>query len=520
MISCGCGKLCKGQRGLSIHRTKSNCGNSSSGLFNSIPSNYYTPTHVSSSSSYYSSSSLFSSSSDMVACGSCGGKFKGQHGLAIHKGKSCCGSSSSSHSSSLFSTSIMVKCDSCGGEYKGQHGLSIHKAKSSCGNSLKSSSTSSKFDTHSERCEDCGQAFKGRRGLIIHRAKSKCGRARQFQIQKSFDICTEWLNNLNQQDYFNIHYDPSIYNLEERPRSNAVGLNYDIPSRVANDFNEAPQPVVWPEIGIDFKEKIIHKEEKFYRQSTNQTSKESNDWRLNTKTFAERLSFIFKRNLYVDIKFVLNYENKQNVSFDGHKLILALSSPIFLAMFYGSLAMDGKVVIKDVSPKAFQNILEYIYTNKLCLKDIDDIIDTHYSSKKYLLSRVENKCVEFMDRKVNIKNVLQVFEYSILMELKELEEKCQEIIKRNPEACLRSEYFLNMNLESIMKISECFLKINACNKFLGEKIVEWAVKECSEQEIRKTEENLNSLLEPVLDKIGSETFSTLVKGLTRRFTRF
>ncbi|XP_023244401.1 uncharacterized protein LOC111642299 [Centruroides sculpturatus] len=519
MISCGCGKLCKGQRGLSIHRAKGNCGSSSSGLFNSMSSNYYTPSYISSSSSHYSSSSLFSSSSDMVACGSCGGKFKGQHGLAIHKAKSCCGSSSSNHSSSLFPSSIMVKCDSCGGEYKGQHGLSIHKAKSRCGSSLKSSSTSSKFDTHSEHCEDCGQAFKGKRGLIIHRAKSKCGRARQYQIQKSVDICTEWLNNLNQQDYFNTHYDPSMYNLEERQRPNAVGLNYDIPSTVVNNINEAPQPVVWSEIGIDFKEKIIYEKEKFYQKSTNQTSKESNDWRLNTKTFAERLSFIFKRNLYVDIKFVLNCENK-HISLDGHKLIFALSSPIFRAMFYGSLAMDGKVVIKDSSPKAFQNILKYIYTNKIFLKDVDDAIDTHYSSKKYFLYKLENKCVKFMDREINIKNVLQVFEYSILMELKKIEEKCQEIIKRNPEACLRSEYFLNMNLESIMKISEWFFKINVSNKFLGEKIVEWATKECNEQEISKTEENLNSLLEPVLDKIGSETFSILVEDMTHKFKRF
>jgi hypothetical protein len=45
--------------------------------------------------------------------------------------------------------------------------------------------------------------------------------------------------------------------------------------------------------------------------------------------------------------------------FGGHKLILAMSSPVFEAMFFGGMAEKNPIPILDVQPDAFKALLEY-----------------------------------------------------------------------------------------------------------------------------------------------------------------
>ena len=59
------------------------------------------------------------------------------------------------------------------------------------------------------------------------------------------------------------------------------------------------------------------------------------DWQLTKKTVLERNSHMFNNPLMSDIK--LN-------SFYAHKYVLASSSPVFYAMFYGDLAEKNSVI--------------------------------------------------------------------------------------------------------------------------------------------------------------------------------
>jgi hypothetical protein len=46
--------------------------------------------------------------------------------------------------------------------------------------------------------------------------------------------------------------------------------------------------------------------------------------------------------------------------FGGHKLFLAMSSPVFEAMFFGGMAeKNDPIPILDVQPDAFKALLEY-----------------------------------------------------------------------------------------------------------------------------------------------------------------
>lgn len=71
----------------------------------------------------------------------------------------------------------------------------------------------------------------------------------------------------------------------------------------------------------------------------------------------------------------------------GHKLILAMASPVFEAMFYGGLAeKNDPIEILDVQAEAFKALLEYIYTDKININTVDKAFELCYAAKKYMVS--------------------------------------------------------------------------------------------------------------------------------------
>ena len=58
--------------------------------------------------------------------------------------------------------------------------------------------------------------------------------------------------------------------------------------------------------------------------------------------------------------------------FQAHKLILSIHSPVFAAMFAHNdvkEAQEGKVVITDIEPDVFQELLNCIYSEQTVIKD-------------------------------------------------------------------------------------------------------------------------------------------------------
>lgn len=70
----------------------------------------------------------------------------------------------------------------------------------------------------------------------------------------------------------------------------------------------------------------------------------------------------------------------------GHKLILAMASPVFEAMFFGGLPeKNDPIEILDVQPDAFKALLEYIYTDKININTVDKAFELCYAAKKYMV---------------------------------------------------------------------------------------------------------------------------------------
>lgn len=82
------------------------------------------------------------------------------------------------------------------------------------------------------------------------------------------------------------------------------------------------------------------------------------DWQLGCVEVKQRGAYLLQSGQWSDCTFLVGAEPHQ-VVIAGHKLILAMASPVFEAMFYGGMAeRNDPIPILDVQPEAFRALLE------------------------------------------------------------------------------------------------------------------------------------------------------------------
>lgn len=82
------------------------------------------------------------------------------------------------------------------------------------------------------------------------------------------------------------------------------------------------------------------------------------DWQLECTELKQRGAYLLQSGQWSDCNFLVGSEPNQ-VMLAGHKLILAMASPVFEAMFYGGMAEGNEPIpIVDVQIDAFKALLE------------------------------------------------------------------------------------------------------------------------------------------------------------------
>ena len=111
-------------------------------------------------------------------------------------------------------------------------------------------------------------------------------------------------------------------------------------------------------------------------------------WQKTSKgTVRERCQAIFNQELLSDVKFaVCNFQaGSESKTIPAHKFVLAISSPVFYAMFYGELAETKDVVeITDCDYEGLLECLRFIYSDEAKLTP-DNVMQLMYLAKKYML---------------------------------------------------------------------------------------------------------------------------------------
>ena len=203
------------------------------------------------------------------------------------------------------------------------------------------------------------------------------------------------------------------------------------------------------------------------------------DWQSTKKTVLERSRHMFNNPFMSDIG--LCCEGRSSKEFHAHKYILATSSSVFHAMFYGDLAEKNSVVyLSDTNDDSLEEFLRFLYTDE-CNLTADNAVFVLYLAKKYIVPSLAEKCVEFLETHLAAENVFVVLEQALKFDEEKLEKKCWDMIDMETSEAVVSDGFTDISQSTLVE----FLKresLNVEEVDLFKAVVKWSEAECLRQE--------------------------------------
>ncbi|CAG9567556.1 unnamed protein product [Danaus chrysippus] len=176
------------------------------------------------------------------------------------------------------------------------------------------------------------------------------------------------------------------------------------------------------------------------------------DWQLECTELKQRGAYLLQTGQWSDCTFLVGNEPNQVVVV-GHKLILAMASPVFEAMFYGGMAERNEPIpIVDVQIDAFKALLEYIYTGNINISSFDKACELCYGAKKYMLPHLVKECTRYLWSDLYPRNACRAYEFARLFEENVLMEKCIQIISTNTKEVLNDSSFEEVELNTVITV--------------------------------------------------------------------
>ncbi|KOC67580.1 BTB/POZ domain-containing protein 6-A [Habropoda laboriosa] len=226
------------------------------------------------------------------------------------------------------------------------------------------------------------------------------------------------------------------------------------------------------------------------------------DWQIKKQKLLERSQYLLETGQWSDCKFIVGQEPHQQ-TLKGHKLFLAMSSPVFEAMFFGGMAEKNDLIpIRDVQPEAFKALLEYIYTDRVDLNSFELACELCYCAKKYMLPSLVEACTKYLWSDVSPKKACRAYEFAKLFEEPVLMDKCLHIICTKTNEVLKEPNWEEIEFGTLLTVLEQEnLQINS-EMELFNAVERWAKAECTRKSLDSNDgKSLKSVIGNALSKI-------------------
>ena len=206
-------------------------------------------------------------------------------------------------------------------------------------------------------------------------------------------------------------------------------------------------------------------------------------WQTKCLTINERTRFIFNNELLSDVRFIVpasNCESESQKMIPAHKFVLAISSPVFYAMFFGEMAeTKSSVELPDCEYESLLELFRYLYTDVVNLTG-SNVMHVLYLAKKYMLPSLADKCSAYLHENLEASNVFSILPHAKKFDDQDLENRCWEVIEKHTEEAVTSDEFFTLErslVESVVK--KKVLKVKEAELFKA--VDQWATKEIERQ---------------------------------------
>ena len=208
------------------------------------------------------------------------------------------------------------------------------------------------------------------------------------------------------------------------------------------------------------------------------------NWQTKRSTIVERTTFIFNNELLSDVKFVVPVSTGESESkvIPAHKFVLAISSPVFYAMFYGQMAETTvSIELPDCEYESLFEMFRYFYTDEANLSG-SNVMQVLYLANKYIVPSLAEKCTKYLRENLKASNVFCLLPHAQKFEDKDLEDRCWEVIEKQTEEAVTSDEFNTVErsvVEAVVKRE----RLNVKEVELFKAVDRWATKESERQGI-------------------------------------
>ncbi|XP_014240962.1 kelch-like protein 18 isoform X2 [Cimex lectularius] len=174
-----------------------------------------------------------------------------------------------------------------------------------------------------------------------------------------------------------------------------------------------------------------------------------------------------------------------DLSFSGHRLVLAASIPYFHAMFLNDMAESKQkdITIHGIDAVALEALVNFAYSGKVTI-NTNNVQNLMVGASFLQLMKVRNACADFLKRRFHPHNVLGIRQFADTLGCTILVESADKYIQQYfHDVSLSDEYMaLDINeLLDIVKRDELYV---ISEEQVFEAIMRWVKKDC---ELRKLE---------------------------------
>ncbi|XP_031566576.1 BTB/POZ domain-containing protein 6-B-like [Actinia tenebrosa] len=219
---------------------------------------------------------------------------------------------------------------------------------------------------------------------------------------------------------------------------------------------------------------------------------EPSAWQTKLSSFKERHLYAYNKSLFCDVELSVIDANGDKVTIPAHKYVLAISSPVFEAMFYGESAETGRTNdVPDCTKEGLQEMLRYFYSDEVNLTE-SNVLEVLYLAERYMLPFLKEKCEEYIKNKLKPEDVFHVLHPPQIRNEK-VEQKCWDMVDSDAERAVSSESFLNVSREMLCEVlGRDTMSIDEVVLFQA--VEKWALNKLKEQGLEESMENKRAVL--------------------------